>query len=55
MDYAKESLRLHGEKEAEAKERVLRDGVYLNDKTYDEMKMIGEFTGASEYLPPYLD
>ena len=46
---------IHGEKEAEAKERVLRDGVYLNDKTYDEMKMIGEFTGASEYLPPYLD
>jgi len=46
---------IHGEKEAEAKERVLREGVYLNDKTYDEMKMIGEFTGASEYLPPYLD
>ena len=46
---------IHGEKEAEAKERVLREGVYLNDKTYDEMKMIGEFTGASEYLPAYLD
>ena len=46
---------IHGEKEAEAKERVLREGVYLNDKTYEEMKMIGEFTGASEYLPAYLD
>ena len=46
---------IHGEKEAEAKERVLREGVYLNDKTYDEMKMIGEYTGASEFLPAYLD
>ena len=46
---------IHGEKEAEAKDRVLREGVYLNDKTYEEMKMIGEFTGASEFLPAYLD
>jgi len=46
---------IHGEKEAEAKERVLREGVYLNDKTYEEMKMIGEYTGASEFLPAYLD
>lgn len=46
---------IHGEKEAEAHDRVLREGVYLNDKTYEEMKMIGEFTGASEYLPVYLD
>ena len=46
---------IHGEKEAEAKERVLREGVYLNDKTYEEMKMIGEYTGASAYLPEYLD
>ena len=46
---------IHGEKEAEAKERVLREGVYLNDKTYDEMKMIGEYTGASAFLPEYLD
>lgn len=46
---------IHGEKEAEARDRVLRDGVYLNDKTYDEMKMIGEYTGASAFLPEYLD
>ena len=46
---------IHGEKEAEAKERVLAEGVYLNDKTYEEMKMIGEFTGASAFLPEYLD
>ena len=46
---------IHGEKEAEAHERVLRDGVYLNDKTYAEMQMIGEFTGASDLLPEYLD
>lgn len=46
---------IHGEKEAEAYHRVLRDGVYLNDKTYEEMKMIGEYTGASVHLPAYLD
>ncbi|MBR5247540.1 MAG: Ldh family oxidoreductase [Lachnospiraceae bacterium] len=46
---------IHGEKEAEAKERVLREGVSLNEKTYAEMQMIGEYTGASEYLPPYLE
>jgi len=46
---------IHGEKEAEAKDRVLKEGVYLNDKTYEEMKMIGEYTGASAFLPEYLD
>ncbi len=46
---------IHGEKEAEAKERVLREGVYLNDKTYEEMRMIGEYTGASDLLPAFLD
>ena len=46
---------IQGEKEAEARVRVLKEGVYLNDKTYAEMQMIGEFTGASEYLPEYLD
>jgi len=42
---------IHGEKEAEAKRRVLVEGVSLNEKTYAEMQMIGEFTGATEYLP----
>jgi LDH2 family malate/lactate/ureidoglycolate dehydrogenase len=46
---------IQGEKEAEAKERVMKEGVYLNDKTYAEMQMIGEYTGASKYLPEYLD
>ena len=46
---------IHGEKEAEAYDRVLREGVNLNDKTYEEMKMIGQYTGASAYLPDYLD
>lgn len=46
---------IHGEKEAEMRERVLCEGVYLNDKTYEEMKMIGEYTGASAFLPAYLD
>ena len=46
---------IHGEKEAEARERVLREGVSLNEKTYAEMQMIGEFTGAAAYLPEYLE
>ena len=46
---------IHGEKEAEAKERVLKEGVLVNDKTYSEMQMIGEYTGASAFLPEYLD
>ena len=45
---------IHGEKEAEAHERVIREGVSLNDKTYAEMRMIAEFTGTTEYLPKYL-
>ena len=46
---------IHGEKEAEAKERVLREGVSLNEKTYAEMEMIAEYTGATAYLPAYTD
>jgi LDH2 family malate/lactate/ureidoglycolate dehydrogenase len=46
---------IHGEKEAESHDRVLRDGVSLNDKTYSEMQMIAEYTGTTEYLPTYLD
>ncbi len=50
-----ERIYIQGEKEAEARTHVLADGVYLNDKTYAEMQMIGEFTGSSSYLPEYLD
>lgn len=46
---------IHGEKEAEAYARVLREGVSLNEKTYAEMQMIGEYTGAQNLLPKYLD
>ena len=46
---------IHGEKEAEAEERVRRDGVSLNDKTYAEMQMIAEYTGATASLPAYID
>ncbi|MDO4488349.1 MAG: Ldh family oxidoreductase [Eubacteriales bacterium] len=50
-----ERIYIHGEKATEARERVFRDGVSLNDKTYDEMRMIAEYTGATEYLPIYFD
>lgn len=41
----------HGEKEFEARQKVIADGVSVNEKTYEEMEMIAEFTGAKEYLP----
>ena len=50
-----ERIYIQGEKEAESHQRVLREGVYLNDKTYEEMRMIGEYTGASDLLPAYKD
>lgn len=46
---------IHGEKEYESHERVMLEGVLLNDKTYAEMQIIGEFTGAQALLPALLD
>ena len=46
---------IHGEKEAEAHERIGREGIPVNEKTYGELQMIGEYTGASAYLPAWLD
>lgn len=42
----KERIYIQGEKEAEARVRVLSEGVSLNEKTYDEMKMIAEYIFA---------
>ena len=53
--YAVNEILMMHKKEAEAKARVLAEGVYLNDKTYSEMQMIGEYTGALDLLPAYLD
>lgn len=37
---------IHGEKEYEAREKVLSEGIRVNEKTLSEMKMIGEQTGV---------
>lgn len=50
-----ERIYIHGEKEAEAHERVKREGVSLNEKTYAEMEMIAKYTGAEALLPTYLE
>ena len=42
---------VHGEKEAEARQRVLLEGVPVNEKTYAEMQMIAEYTGTAAFLP----
>ena len=50
-----ERIYIHGEKESKSRQRVLRDGVSVNDKTYSELRMIGGYTGAGHLLPEYLD
>jgi len=42
---------IHGEKEAEAKQRILLEGIPVNDKTYEQMQLIAEYTGATALLP----
>lgn len=44
---------IHGEKEAEAHARVLRDGIPVNEKTYAEMQMIADYTGSADVLPAW--
>jgi len=46
-----ERIYTHGEKEFLSRKAVLRDGIPVNEKTYGEMKMIGEYTGAANLLP----
>lgn len=45
----------HGEKEFENRQKVMTHGIPVNDKTYAEMQMIAEFTGAADTLPALLD
>ena len=51
----RDRIYIHGEKEAESRRRVLREGVSVNDKTYSELQMIGAYTGAGRLLPAYLE
>ena len=41
----------HGEKEFYSKQDVIANGVSVNDKTYAEMEMIAEYTGAKTMMP----
>ena len=41
----------HGEKEFLNKEKALKEGIPVNEKTYAEMEMIARYTGAESYLP----
>ena len=50
-----ERIYTHGEKEFENRQKVLREGILVNDKTYAEMQMIGAYSGAEDLLPPLLD
>ena len=46
-----ERIYTHGEKEFFAKQSMVCDGIPVNEKTYAEMQMIAQFTGASAMLP----
>lgn len=50
-----ERIYTHGEKEFENRQKVLDEGIPVNDKTYAEMQMIAEYTGAVDFLPAHLD
>lgn len=41
----------HGEKEFESRQRVLAEGIPVNEKTYGEMEMIAAYAGAEDLLP----
>ena len=45
----------HGEKEWLNRQRIMKEGIALNEKTAEELRMIAEYTGAAVYLPPFLD
>jgi len=45
----------HGEKEFLNRKKVLEEGISVNDKTYAEMRMIAEHTGALDLLPALAD
>ena len=50
-----ERIYIHGEKEYDNHEKVLREGIPVNERTYSEMIKIGEYTGASHLMPQYID
>ena len=50
-----ERIYTHGEKEYENRQRIMAEGIPVNDKTYAEMQMIAEYTGAADLLPECLD
>lgn len=42
---------IHGEKESESRDRIIKEGIPVNEKTFSEMRAIAEFTGTQQYLP----
>jgi LDH2 family malate/lactate/ureidoglycolate dehydrogenase len=46
-----ERIYTHGEKEFYARRKVMEEGISVNEKTYAEMEMIADYTGATKYLP----
>lgn len=44
----------HGEKEYENRRKVIKNGIRVNEKTYEEMKMIAGYAGMMDALPAAL-
>ena len=45
----------HGEKEFENRQKVMTEGILVNEKTYAEMQMIADYTGSAALLPEFCD
>ena len=41
----------HGEKEFEARQRIMAEGIPISEKAYAELQMIAQHTGAEALLP----
>ena len=50
-----ERIYTHGEKEFEYRKKAMAEGILVNDKTYAEMQMIADYTGAADLLPALCD
>ncbi len=46
---------IHGEPEFESKEKVLKEGVPVNEQTLSEMHMIGKYTGADPLILEFVE
>ena len=45
----------HGEKEFEARQRIMAEGIPISEKAYDELRMIARYAGVENLLPEIIN